>query len=136
MYKRLFTGSRKYQEGNPDIQQANQQKWKPLAPSDNAVAFRSAQFSELRGNVPSPTKVFRKALLNYVKSTRRNQPNSRKYIVMIDEYFTSQICPRCHTRSTSNQRDNSNMMIHPRSHGESQHTLYLFVYGCQRQQST
>ncbi|KAI7898634.1 uncharacterized protein BX663DRAFT_524214, partial [Cokeromyces recurvatus] len=66
----------------------------------------------LRGKTPFPTKVFRKALLNYVKSTRRNQPNSRKYVVMIDEYFTSQICPRCHTRSTSNQRDNSNMMIH------------------------
>ncbi|KAI7905117.1 uncharacterized protein BX663DRAFT_559339 [Cokeromyces recurvatus] len=36
MCKQLFTGSRKYQEGNPDIQQANQQKWKPLSPRDNA----------------------------------------------------------------------------------------------------
>ncbi|KAL7312785.1 hypothetical protein PS15m_008510 [Mucor circinelloides] len=36
MCKRLFTGSRKFQEDNPDIQQANQQKWKPLAPRDNA----------------------------------------------------------------------------------------------------
>ncbi|KAI7907799.1 uncharacterized protein BX663DRAFT_492024, partial [Cokeromyces recurvatus] len=113
MCKRLFTDSQKYQEGNPDIQQANQQKWKPLAPRDNAVAFGSARFGGLRGNVPSPTKAFRKALLNYVKTTRRRQPNSRKYVVMIDEYFTSLICPRCHTRSTSNQRDNSNMMIHP-----------------------
>ncbi|KAI7897552.1 uncharacterized protein BX663DRAFT_527806 [Cokeromyces recurvatus] len=77
------------------------------------VAFGSARFGGLRRNVPSPTKAFRKALLNYVKSTRCNQPNSRKYVVMIDEYFTSQVCPRCHTRSTFNQRDNSNMMIHP-----------------------
>ncbi|EPB83449.1 hypothetical protein HMPREF1544_09777 [Mucor circinelloides 1006PhL] len=58
MCKRLFTGSRKYQEDNPDIQQANQQKWKPLAPRDNAgeaerptvVAFGSALFGGLRGN--------------------------------------------------------------------------------------
>ncbi|KAG2179812.1 hypothetical protein INT43_003595 [Umbelopsis isabellina] len=121
MCKRLFTGSRKYQEGNLDIQQANLQKWKPLAPSDNAgeaerptvVAFGSATLVGLRGNVPSPTKIFRKALLNYVKSTRRNLPCSRKYVVMIDEYFTSQICPRCYTRSTFNQCDNSNMKIHP-----------------------
>lgn len=121
MCKRLFTGSRKYQEDNPDIQQANQQKWKPLAPRDNAgeaerptvVAFGSALFGGLRGNVPSPTKVFRKALLNYVKSIRRNRPNSRKYVVMIDEYLTSQICPRCHLRSTTNERDNANMKIYP-----------------------
>ncbi|EPB90321.1 hypothetical protein HMPREF1544_02846 [Mucor circinelloides 1006PhL] len=107
MCKRLFT--------------ANQQKWKPLAPRDNAgeaerptvVAFGSALFGGLRGNVPSPTKVFRKALLNYVKSIRRNRPNSRKYVVMIDEYLTSQICPRCHLRSTTNERDNANMKIHP-----------------------
>ncbi|KAI8642861.1 hypothetical protein BD408DRAFT_443064 [Parasitella parasitica] len=121
MCKRLFTGSRKYQEDNPDIQQANQQKWKPLAPRDNAgeaerptvVAFGSALFGGLRGNVPSPTKVFRKALLNYVKSIRRNRPNSRKYVVMIDEYLTSQICPRCHLRSTTNERDYANFKIHP-----------------------
>ncbi|CEP07818.1 hypothetical protein [Parasitella parasitica] len=63
MCKRLFTGSRKYQEDNPDIQQANQQKWKPLAPRDNAgeaerptvVAFGSALFGGLRGNT-EPTK--------------------------------------------------------------------------------
>ncbi|KAI7898253.1 uncharacterized protein BX663DRAFT_525712 [Cokeromyces recurvatus] len=91
------------------------------------MAFRSAQFSGLRGNVPSSTKVFRKALLNYVKSTRHNQPNSKKYVVMIDEYFTSQICPRCHTRSTSNQRDNSNMMIHPVLNCQTYHMASLNI---------
>lgn len=107
MCKRLFTGSRKYQEGNPDIQQAHLKKWKPLAPRDHAseaerpivIVFGSARFGGLRGNVSSPTKIFRTALLNYIKSTRRNQPNSRNYAVIIDEYFTSQICPGCHTRN-------------------------------------
>ncbi|KAI7905373.1 uncharacterized protein BX663DRAFT_549382 [Cokeromyces recurvatus] len=77
----LYHTAEKYQEGNPDIQQANQQKWKPLAPRDNAgEAERSTvvAFGGLRGNVPSPTRAFRKALLNYVKSTRRNQPKFKK----------------------------------------------------------
>ncbi|KAI8645950.1 hypothetical protein BD408DRAFT_429113 [Parasitella parasitica] len=105
MCKRLFTGSEKYQEDGPDIVQANQQKWKPMSPRDNA------------GEATRPTVVafgsgvFRKALLDYTKSFNRNRPNSRKYVVMIDEYLASQICPRCHLKSTANERDNTNIKI-------------------------
>lgn len=107
--KWLCTGSRKYHEGNHDIHQDNVQKWKPLTPSSVAgeaerpivVASASAVFGKLRGNVPSPTKVFKKSLVELCQVNQRQPTKFQK------------VCPRCHTRTTFNERDNSHMKIHP-----------------------
>jgi hypothetical protein len=134
MCKRLFSGNSKYQPECADIQQQNLQKWKPLSPRDGqdertrpvVVAFGAAKFGNLRGNVSAPTKLFKAALLNHVKKLKRNiQRNDLhgpKYVVMIDEYFTSQICPLCKTRTTSNEVDADDQKIHSVHNCDSCHT--------------
>lgn len=118
--KRVFTGSQKYGQEDWVIPESPF-KWKPFTPVDHRdeanapiiVAFGEAQFGVLRGNVPPPTKKFKEALKNYVKATNRADTPVNKFVVMIDEYYTSQVCPLCPTRTTENERDARNNRIHP-----------------------
>ncbi|KAI8090697.1 hypothetical protein BDF21DRAFT_411851, partial [Thamnidium elegans] len=82
-------------------------KWKQLSPGDGpeesnkpvVLAFGAAMFGNLRGNVPAPTKVVKDSLIKFARE--RNKKVST-YVVMVDEYLTSQICPRCQTRTNLN----------------------------------
>ncbi|KAG2230706.1 hypothetical protein INT48_003713 [Thamnidium elegans] len=67
-------------------------------------------FGNLKGNVPAPTKVVKDSLIKFARERNRKVPT---YVVMVDEYLTSQICPRCQTRTTSNEKNSSGLKIHP-----------------------
>ncbi|KAG2228863.1 hypothetical protein INT48_003151, partial [Thamnidium elegans] len=93
-------------------------KWKQLSPEDGPeesnkpvlLAFGAAMFGNLRGNVPAPTKVVKDSLIKFARE--RNKKVST-YVVMVDEYLTSQICPRRQTRTTLNEKNSSGLEIHP-----------------------
>ncbi|KAG2233593.1 hypothetical protein INT48_009380 [Thamnidium elegans] len=76
-------------------------KWKQLSPGDGpeesnkpvVLAFGAAMFGNLRGNVPAPTKVVKDSLIKFARERNKKVPT---YVVMVDEYLTSQICPRDH----------------------------------------
>ncbi|KAI8078608.1 hypothetical protein BDF21DRAFT_452898 [Thamnidium elegans] len=84
-------------------------KWKQLSPGDGpeesnkpvVLAFGAAMFGNLRGNVPASTKVVKDCLIKFARERNKKGPT---YVVMVDEYLTSQICPRCQTRTTSNEK--------------------------------
>ncbi|ORE04287.1 hypothetical protein BCV72DRAFT_337371 [Rhizopus microsporus var. microsporus] len=118
MFKHLFSGSHKYGSGDSfEIHQRNSEKYKPLLPSNSqdertrpvVLAFGAVRFGVLRGNVSAPRKLFRAAFLHDVKQPKstlqRHDLHDPKYVMMIDEYLTSQICPRCQIRTTTNQPD-------------------------------
>lgn len=151
--KRLLTGSEKY-TSLPPIQQSNPLKWKPLTPSDQRheqqrpiiIAFGAAQFGALRGNISAPTKALKKALNHFVKTphyirTQGPHPYNRRFLVMVDEYLTSQICPRCQTRTVARVRDAiNNRSVHSvlncqtcgthwnRDHMASMNIRSVFIY--------
>ena len=120
MCKRLVTGSAKYSNEMPLVQQLNPSKWKPITPTDQfqekqkpvVIAFGAARFGNLRGNVPAPTKAFKQALMDFIKApppqVQRQDLYGPRYLVMVDEYLTSQICPICQTRTTQKTLDNDN----------------------------
>jgi transposase len=62
----------------------------------------------LRGNAPAPTKTIKTALERFVKE--RKAPT---FIINVDEYLTSQICPICNSRTTENEKDSSEDKLHP-----------------------
>ena len=107
--KRLLSGSRKYSVQTDIIDSTK--KWKKRSPVDAdderakpvVIAFGGAQFGNLRGNVPAPTKKVKVVLQQMVKERNKKTPT---FLVMIDEYLTSQICPKCNTRTTVNERSN------------------------------
>ncbi|KAG2232842.1 hypothetical protein INT48_006294 [Thamnidium elegans] len=74
-------------------------KWKQISPGDGpeesnkpvVLAFGAAMFDNLRGNVPAPTKVVKDSLIKFARERNKKVPT---YVVMVDEYLTSQICPR------------------------------------------
>jgi hypothetical protein len=117
MAKRLITGSSKYRPPGYVIENSAK-KWKQLAPHDKPeestrpiiIAFGAAKFGKLRGNVTAPTKVFKESLARYVKERNKRVPT---YIVMVDEFLTSQICPRCNTRTTENEKNEYGSKAHP-----------------------
>ncbi|CEG77613.1 hypothetical protein RMATCC62417_12328 [Rhizopus microsporus] len=63
----------------------------------------------------APSKLFRTAFIHDVKQPKptlqRHDLHGPKYVVMIDEYLTSQMCPRCQTRTTTNQLDACELKI-------------------------
>lgn len=117
MFKHLFSGSYKHGlKGSFENHQCISEKWKPLLPSNSqdertrpvVVAF-DARFGNLRGNVPAPSKLFRTTFLHHIKQPKstlqRHDLHGPKHVVMVDEYLTSQIYPRCQTRTTTHQLD-------------------------------
>lgn len=119
MRKCLFSGSDKYRPDKTILKNGSHYHQKTAKTKKNRpiiVAFGSVRFGNLRGTVPFPTKKFKAALLNHIKKPaahiQRNDFYGPKYVVVIDEYLASQICPICKTRTTSNQVDTDNLMIH------------------------
>ncbi|KAG2231708.1 hypothetical protein INT48_000448 [Thamnidium elegans] len=146
--KRLITGSRKYDPTRHMVIEDSNKKWKQLSPGDGpkesnkpvVLAFGAAMFGNLKGNVPAPTKVVKDSLIKFARERNRKVPN---YVVMVDEYLTSQICPRCQTRTTSNEKNSSGLKIHPvlkcstcdtrwnRDHMASMNIRSVFLYMAQ-----
>ncbi|GAA5814013.1 hypothetical protein MFLAVUS_007503 [Mucor flavus] len=110
--KRLLTGSKKYDPTNHMTIENSTKKWKQTAPADRpeetnkpiVIAFGAATFGNLRGNVPASTKVVKDALIKFARERNKKAPT---YVVMVGEYLTSQICSRCQTRTTLNEKNNS-----------------------------
>ncbi|KAI8078535.1 hypothetical protein BDF21DRAFT_420750 [Thamnidium elegans] len=84
-------------------------KWKRLSPGNGleasnkpvVLAFSAAMFGNLRESVPASTKVVKDSLIKFARERNKKVPT---YVVMVDEYLTSQICPRCQTRITLNEK--------------------------------
>ncbi|KAG2237249.1 hypothetical protein INT48_006653 [Thamnidium elegans] len=116
--KRLITGSRKYDPIRHMMIENSNMKWKQLFPGDGpeesnkpvVLAFGAVMFGNLRGNIPAPTKVVKDSLIKFAREQNKTVPT---YVVMVNEYLTSQICPRCQTRTTSNEKNSSGLKIHP-----------------------
>ncbi|GAA5798102.1 hypothetical protein HPULCUR_003502 [Helicostylum pulchrum] len=116
--KRLLTESKKYDPTNHMTIENSTKKWKQTAPADRpeetnkpiVIAFGAATFGNLGGNVPARTKVVKEALIKFARERNKKAPT---YVVMVNEYLTSQICPRCQTRTNLNEKNNSGSKIHP-----------------------
>ncbi|KAL1926167.1 hypothetical protein VTP01DRAFT_6032 [Rhizomucor pusillus] len=119
--KRLLGGSDKYRPDREvtshslDFTRQNQgchaespwdtatEKEKPVV-----VAFGDGSFSgSMKGKITAPTKSVFHALKQY--ALQRKAPT---FILKTDEYLSSQICPKCHTRSLQNLQDKTNSKIH------------------------
>ncbi|KAI8077046.1 hypothetical protein BDF21DRAFT_400222 [Thamnidium elegans] len=116
--KRLITDSRKYDPTRHVVIEDSNKKRKHLFPGDGpeesnkpvVLAFGAAMFGNLRENVSAPTKVVKGSLIKFAREQNKTVPT---YVVMANEYPTSQICPRCQTRTTSNEKNSSGLKIHP-----------------------
>jgi hypothetical protein len=93
-------------------------KWRPNSSGDSVdertkaivIAYDAAELGYLRGNVASPAKHIKKSLLSFVKARNKHAPT---FLVPVDEYLTSQICPICNCRTTKHAQDQGKEDVYP-----------------------
>lgn len=78
----MLTGSKKYNPTNQIAIENSNKKWKQTVPADRpeetngpiVIDFGAAMFSNLRGNVPAPTKVVKEALVRFSRERNKKVP--------------------------------------------------------------